>query len=61
MKHPFYWVYGLLLLGLTGAAEYAGWSLTSYEEVKNVPKSVRDNPGAYRSHYTNYSRYYGGK
>jgi len=29
--------------------------------VKDVPKTVRDNPGAYRSHYAYYSRYTGGK
>ena len=51
MKHPFYLVYGLALLGLTGLAEYRGWSLMRVNEVKNVPKSVRDNPGVYRSHY----------
>jgi hypothetical protein len=51
----------MLLLGLAGTAEYRGWSLLSVDEVKNVPKSVRDNPGAYRSHYAGYSRYLGGK
>jgi hypothetical protein len=61
MKHPFYLIYGLLLVGLTGAAEYMGFSFTSYDEVKNVPRSVRDNPGAYRSHYRGSSRYFGGK
>ena len=36
------------------AAEYRGWSLTRVNEVKNVPKTMRDNPGAYRSHYSIY-------
>jgi hypothetical protein len=61
MRHPFYLAYGLLLLGLVGLAEYRGWSLTSVNEVRNVPKTVRDNPGAYRSHYMYYPRHIGGK
>jgi hypothetical protein len=61
MRHPFYLLYGLALLGLVTLAEYRGWSFTSVDEVKNVPKSVRDNPGAYRSHYRYYPRHIGGK
>jgi len=61
MRHPIYLAYGALLLALTGGAEYRGWSLLQVNEVKNVPKSVRDNPGAYRAHYAGYSRYFGGK
>jgi hypothetical protein len=51
----------LILLGVVAVAEYRGWSLTSVNELKNVPKSVRDNPGAYRSHYMYYPRHIGGK
>ena len=58
---PFYLGYGVLLLGLVGVAEYRGMSMTRFNEVKNVPKSVRDNPGAYRSVYSGYPRYVGGK
>lgn len=61
MKNPLYLAYGALLLAFTGVAEYRGWSLLSVNEVKNVPKSVRDNPGAYRSHFAHYPRYFGGK
>lgn len=61
MRHPIYLAYGLLLLGMVAVAEYRGWSLASVNEVKNVPKSVRDNPGAYRSHYMYYPRHIGGK
>mgnify|MGYP001144631569 CR=1 FL=1 len=61
MKHPLYLVYGLALLGLTGLAEYRGWSLLRVNEVKNVPKSVRDNPGVYRSHYGYIPRFFRGK
>ncbi len=61
MRHPVYALYAMLLLGFVGFAEYRGWSFLSVNEVKNVPKSVRDNPGAYRSHYAYYARYIGGK
>ena len=61
MSHPFYLAYGVLLLGLVGMAEYRGMSLNSVSEVKNVPRTVRDNPGAYRSHYAFLPRYIGGK
>jgi len=61
MRNPFYLTYGILLLALVGLAEYRGWSLSKINEVKNVPKSVRDNPGAYRAIYGGYPRYIGGK
>ena len=61
MNNPIFTTYGILLLLFTGAAEYRGWSLSKINEVKNIPKTVRDNPGAYRSHYGGYSRYIGGK
>ncbi len=44
-------IYGTAVLLLMGIAEYRGWSWTSYDEVKGVPKSMRDNPGSYRSSY----------
>jgi hypothetical protein len=47
-------VYGSLILGLFAFADYRGLSLTNYDEVKNVPKSIRNNPGAYRSMYQRY-------
>ena len=52
MKHPFYATYGILLLAFVAFAQYQGWSLTRVNEVKNIPKTVRDNPGSYRPHYT---------
>ena len=61
MRNPLYMAYGVLLLGLLGAAQYTGFSLQKVNEVKNVPRTVRDNPGAYRSHYGGYYRYFGGK
>ncbi len=61
MRYPFYLAYGILLLALTGFAEYRGWSLNRINEVKNIPRSVRDNPGSYRSHYSGSPHYIGGK
>jgi hypothetical protein len=48
-------VYGGVVLALLGFTNYRGWSTTSYDELRNVPKSIRDNPGAYR---TVYQRFY---
>jgi hypothetical protein len=56
-----YLAYGMIVLGLLGVSQYRGWSLQSVEQVKHVPKSVRDNPGSYRSVYGYYHHYTGGK
>lgn len=61
MRHPLYVIYGVFVLAFVGFAQYEGWSLTRVNEVKNIPKTVRDNPGAYRSIYAGYFRYSGGK
>lgn len=52
----FYTVLGAILVLFLAMAQYRGWSFASPEEVKNVPRSVRNNPGTYRSHY-----FFGGK
>jgi hypothetical protein len=54
MKHPIYTVFGALLILLIVAAEVRGWTPMRPNEVKNVPRSIRDNPGAYRPHYRPY-------
>ncbi len=56
-----YKIFGAMLLSAVGFIEYRGWSPTSYNQLRDVPKSVRDNPGSYRSFYTGPSRYIGGK
>jgi hypothetical protein len=61
MIRNLYILYGIIVLGTLGMAEYRGWSLDSVDEVKNVPRSVRDNPGSYRSVYSSYHHYTGGK
>lgn len=54
-------IYAVAVLGAVSLAEYRGWSLNRVDEVLNVPKSVRDNPGSYRSVYGYYHHYTGGK
>jgi hypothetical protein len=61
MIRNLYILYGIIVLGTLATAEYRGWSLDSVNEVKNVPRSVRDNPGSYRSVYSSYHHYTGGK
>ena len=61
MKNPLFLAYGVMLLGLSTYAQFSGWSLTRINEQKVLPKTIRDNPGAYRSLYGGYSRYIGGK
>ena len=60
-RHPLYLAYGILVLVLLGAAQYRGWTPGGATEVKGVPKSVRENPGAYRAHYGGSGRYLRGK
>ena len=61
MKTPMYLTYGVMLLGLSGYAQYSGWSLSRINEQKVPPKTIRDNPGAYRAMYGGFARYIGGK
>ena len=61
MIRALYLLYGLGVLTLFGAAEYKGWNWTDANEAKIVPRSVRENPGAYRPIYLGSSRYLHGK
>lgn len=63
MRSPIYSLFGLILLGLFGMTAYyrTPFFPTSANQMRDVPKSVRDNPGAYRSIYGGYPRYIGGK
>ena len=61
MRTPGYFIYGLMLLSGATIAEFRGWTMTSVNQLKDVPKTVRDNPGAYRSTYGINPRYTGGK
>jgi hypothetical protein len=61
MRHPIYLAFGALLTGWLAYTEYRGGGYSQVTRLNNVPKSVRDNPGAYRSHYSYIPRYMGGK
>lgn len=61
MFRKLYLLFGLLTLSTVAFGQYRGWSLDTIDQVKNVPKSVRDNPGSYRSVYSSYHHYTGGK
>jgi hypothetical protein len=47
-----YRLFGILVLGAMAWADYRGLSFTRYDEMRNVPKSIRNNPGAYRGMYS---------
>ena len=47
-------ILGAVILSMFAYSDYRGWGLANYNELKNVPKSIRDNPGAYRSMYQRY-------
>lgn len=61
MIRNFFLIYGLAVLFAASFAEYRGLSLNRVDQVLNVPRSVRDNPGSYRSVYSSYHHYTGGK
>ena len=54
-------LYGVAILSLLSVAEYRGWSPFGPSRPGSGPESVRDNPGAYRPHYSGSGRYVGGK
>lgn len=61
MRSPLYFLYGATLLAAMTWAEWRGISFSALNQARETPRSIRDNPGAYRSTYGGYSRYTGGK
>jgi hypothetical protein len=62
IKAPFFAAYGTSLLMLFATAQYTGYGFMGPQPAKGGPKTVRDNPGASRSHYGGIApRYVGGK
>lgn len=51
MRAAIYTVWGASVLLLLGAAQWRGMSMTSATMGKTNPRSVRANPGSYRSPY----------
>jgi hypothetical protein len=61
MRYAGYLIYSMGMLSTATWAEFRGYTMSSVNQTKVAPKTVRDNPGAYRSHYAFYPRYVGGK
>jgi hypothetical protein len=61
MMSKLYAVFGVLVLLALSGAHFVGWSPTGANEVRGVPKTVRDNPGSYRSSYAGGHVFSGGK
>ena len=51
---------GLTIVGTARTADVRGW-LGRTTTMQNVPRSIRDNPGAYRPVYRGIPRHPGGK
>jgi hypothetical protein len=54
-------LYGLIVIGLMGTAQYRGLRFTSVAQGRAAPRSVRDNPGSYRPIYGGFGHFRGGK
>ena len=61
LRHPFFSIYGLIVLLASSWASFQGWPSFGSSARDVSPKSIRDNPGAYRPIYSWYHRYSGGK
>jgi hypothetical protein len=58
---PFYWLFGLALIAGAAWGDLRGWTPIRPGEARVGPRSVRENPGAYRSVYRSSARYRLGK
>jgi hypothetical protein len=54
-------VFGLGVVSTAYVADTRGWLAARPTTIQNVPRSIRDNPAAYRSLYTSSPRLFGGK
>lgn len=61
MSSKYYNIYGTVLLIMMGYVHLVGWTTDDVDELAQVPRSVRSNPGSYRSHYSTHIHYAGGK
>ena len=57
----FYLGYCALLAATLTVTQFNGWCLADYDKVVDIPTTVRNNPGSYRSHYTHHYSHYSGK
>jgi hypothetical protein len=57
-----WYTYAMLgLMGWVGWLHLTGRCHNDGDAVRNVPATVRSNPGSYRSHYTSHYVHIGGK
>jgi hypothetical protein len=61
VRSALFLVFGVFVVAGAALADMRGWFATRPAVVRNVPRSIRDNPGAYRSLYNGAPRYFGGK
>jgi len=61
MMRVLYLLFGLGLTASATLADSRGWFMSRPDPLSGVPRSIRDNPGAYRSLYNGSPRYFGGK
>ena len=61
MMQALYFVLGLLAVTSALMADTRGWLGARPSTIQNVPRSIRDNPGAYRALYSGSPRLFGGK
>jgi hypothetical protein len=61
MMRALYLLAGVLLVVTAAVADTRGWLAVRPSILQNVPRSIRDNPGAYRSLYNGSPRLFGGK
>ena len=61
-RHPIYFALGMLLIFGATFIDLRGWTLAGATERRGgAPRSVRENPGAYRSVYRSSARFRHGK
>ncbi|MGC4081301.1 MAG: hypothetical protein QM736_04090 [Vicinamibacterales bacterium] len=61
MLRTLYLLLGLAVLGAAGYADLRGYIAARPSTINNIPRSIRQNPGAYRSLYNGSPRLFGGK
>lgn len=61
IRHPLYLIYGIAVIGFMGMAQFRGWNMSQLNQSRTLPRTVRDNPGAFRPSYNGSPRYSGGK
>lgn len=61
IRSALYLLLGLALLGSAASADVRGWFGARPATLHDVPRSIRDNPGAYRALYQGAPRLFGGK